>query len=272
LKATQAFRVALAVEEKFDLVLGNYVEYEMELVDLALNESIFRNLDWSSFRIDTQRVVRRVVNLLTSTRLYVDHVQHGLGRESSSAVASINLKVILSEQYDRRLGYRAMEAMRNVVQHESTAFLGLLYATDRVECTSQLQRHRAEPVVDMAALRMTKFKLRVLNELDSLGPKVRVAMLVRDYVEGLAVVHETIRAQSAATLAASELVIRAAVERGRKLLGDDPVGLCMVAREPDRTAQPVYVNTHLVDQLEVLVRKNRDLSTLSKRFVSSEAS
>lgn len=269
--ATSDFRVALDIEEKFDLVLSNYVEYEMELISLALGDSIFRGVDWSSMRIDSHRVVRRVVNVLTSTRLYVDQVQHALSGQGSSVLGvNTDLKPVFAGQYDRRLGYRVMEAMRNVVQHESTAFVGLRCGMNTVGTASQLHRFRADAVVDTTALKTTSFKRKVLNELGSLGSEFSMSVMMRDYLEGLAVAHESIRSMCTARLAASESVIRAAAERGRQLLGDKPMGLCLVAREHSRPSRPVFINTHLIDQHTTLIRKNCDLSTLSKRFVTSE--
>src|ERR1700736_3278799 len=73
--------IAADIEEKLDLLLENYMEYEHELLALGLHYSVFpASLDdqrvFSEFRV----INRRVVNLLTAARTYVDQVKHAISR------------------------------------------------------------------------------------------------------------------------------------------------------------------------------------------------
>ena len=43
------------IEEKFDLLLENYAEYERSLLELTLHYVLYRDLDWTSFRVDIRR-------------------------------------------------------------------------------------------------------------------------------------------------------------------------------------------------------------------------
>ena len=76
--ALQNILVLLGVEEKFDAFLQNYVDYERELMSLALGHAVFRSWDWSTLTGDLQLINRRLANVLTSARAYIDSIEHDL--------------------------------------------------------------------------------------------------------------------------------------------------------------------------------------------------
>ena len=68
---------ALFLEEKIDLVMENYFEYETELLSLASRLMIFNDDDYFSMSRERNLISRRIVNLLTAGRIYLDQsIQH----------------------------------------------------------------------------------------------------------------------------------------------------------------------------------------------------
>jgi len=59
----------LSIEEKHNLILDNYAEYESELLGLGLKRMLFSDRNWSSFESEIHIVGRRLINLLTTCRL-----------------------------------------------------------------------------------------------------------------------------------------------------------------------------------------------------------
>jgi 5-keto 4-deoxyuronate isomerase len=119
LKSKKEFLIeALFVEEKFNLVLENYSEFELELLGNSVRNMLFHDFEWSSGVNDIHSINRRIINLLTTCRLYMDQVCHNIhtiyGSGSAQAIA---FKTQSSNEYDSVFGYRVMEAMRNYVQH-----------------------------------------------------------------------------------------------------------------------------------------------------------
>src|SRR5688572_4740373 len=92
---------SLQIEEKFDLVLSNYEEFEQDILQVALRASMYFQHDWSA-GVDTfQRTNRRIVNLLSGCRLYLDQIGHNLSLmygEDSSAAQSV--RAACSREYD----------------------------------------------------------------------------------------------------------------------------------------------------------------------------
>jgi hypothetical protein len=126
--AKQKIVRSLAVEDKFDLVLANYAEFEREILGLAVHQMVYFDLSWSSMRFDTQTLNRRVANLLSAGRLYIDQIMHDAGvlaGEDELLVELIRKKS--SEQHDAKLGYRVMETLRNYTQHRALPVHQLSY-------------------------------------------------------------------------------------------------------------------------------------------------
>ena len=71
---------ALYLEQKLDIVIENYLEFEMELLASSTRHMVHRNTDYHWLQEEGNRINRRVVNLLSAGRLYSDHSMHHLSR------------------------------------------------------------------------------------------------------------------------------------------------------------------------------------------------
>jgi hypothetical protein len=109
---------ALYIEQKLDMVVEDYFEFEMELLATSTRQMVQWNQDYYWFQEEINRLNRRIVNLLSVCRLYLDQSIHHLsciyGKEGEKLN---NIKKKISREYDSKLGFRVMEAMRNYVQH-----------------------------------------------------------------------------------------------------------------------------------------------------------
>ena len=109
----------LNIEEKFNFIIENYREFEQELLNINLNNVLFSYIDWSSSINTVHTLNRKLINLLTTCKLYIDQVQHDLNRIFKDSSQLENFKNLLKNEYDSNLGYRVIEAMRNYVQHRN---------------------------------------------------------------------------------------------------------------------------------------------------------
>ena len=174
----------IGVEQKFDLVFENYADYERELLDLSLHQALRRDLDWPGSQNDIAAVSRRLANLLSAARLYLDQINHDLRATfgPTSDVPRI-VKAKTAEQYDARFGYRLMYSLRNAVQHRSMPVHALSYSSESV---GQGLQFRAIPSIDVVRLKDAKLKPAVFAELESRGETVELTPLVRSTLRALA--------------------------------------------------------------------------------------
>ena len=119
---------ATELEEKFDILIGNFFSLERELLEITLSQEIRHNFSHAEFQRIKRELNRKLLNLLSTCRLFQDskksHVEKILGADSEivSQVAQKN-----SELYDGSFSFRFMEALRNYAQHRAFAIwkLGL---------------------------------------------------------------------------------------------------------------------------------------------------
>jgi len=117
-----------SIEKKYEILLSNYLEFEQQILHVTASQMI-RGLPPSTYEarqtieLDIRLMIDlRLVNLLTSARLYLDHLS-GHIRECLPQQSNITclVKSLCSVEYDNRPEYRFMEALRNHVQHRGLA-------------------------------------------------------------------------------------------------------------------------------------------------------
>jgi len=276
--AKRRLMFGMGLEEKLDLVLENYSELERDLLNMALEHSIFQGKIDSLLDGGTHLVNRRIAKLLTTARLYLDQVLHNVSEiygKNSESYDSI--KKATNEEYDSVLGYRVMEALRNHAQHRSLPTHGISFPVNRDESSDPPNiRFRVVPSVDVAALEDDpKFKKQVLEELLAIADKnnfVNLMPFVRQYAESLGRIHEKVRDVTATNLGAADELIATYREKAANAFGPNLAGL--IAVECDE--QGVHEDReHLIDRptkrRKDIARKNQRVGSISSRYISSSS-
>ena len=270
-RAKEKLITFLGIEEKLDILLENYVEYEKHLIDLTLRQVVFSDLLLSSGMTDKQHLTRRLANLLSAARLYADQAKHDLSAiyERNSAQQEL-LRQALSREYDNRFGYRVMEALRNYMQHRSLPVKKLSYSSKWEEVDSeQMLRCSAEVYLDVIDLREdSKFKSNVLSELEKRGKEVEITPLVRQYIEGIGCAHEELRSNTKQDIDAWARTVSDLIDRVRDPLNGDLTGLGIVAEDERRYVETVHISEEPKERLDYLARKNSSFTKLSYRYAS----
>jgi hypothetical protein len=107
--AKQKLAEALNIEEKLNFILENYVEYERELLNSSLDSLMFAGRDWSYSVNEIHKINRRLINLLTTCRLYIDSTKHDIKLLFEDDAAQVeSLKRKMSNEYDSNIGYNLM--------------------------------------------------------------------------------------------------------------------------------------------------------------------
>ena len=119
-KCTQSELLSvLNIEATFDLLLENYAEFERDF--LAINHRLSLFQEHGEPLGPYREMNRRMVNLLSSARLYLDEVPQDLHaiypKNPTNPTHAATFKQRCSTHYDLSLAYRVMEALRNYAQH-----------------------------------------------------------------------------------------------------------------------------------------------------------
>ena len=115
LQARNNLLMAISIEENYDLLISNYLDFENNLLEQA-TKLLIRNL--SSDQDDRRLANKLLMNLLMSGKAYVDQNKHYIseifGRDTD---VYKNIENEFSTKKEQYLGYRVMEALRAHAQH-----------------------------------------------------------------------------------------------------------------------------------------------------------
>lgn len=247
----------------------------MELLRLSTRQMLFRDFSYSKFQNEINSVNRRIVNLLSACRLYIDHSSHHLSNIFNGDEEKKNeVKSYASHEYDTALGYRVMEALRNYVQHRGFPVQRCTYNSKRVEDKEHNKvLFSLTPYLDVVKLKEDgKFKKVVLEELETIGEKHDIKPLLREYVSSISSIHEKNRALLAEFTGQWESTFNRHIETFKLETGDDSVvGLAAVISGENGTYNsPVSIFFELIKHRRELERKNGNLKSLVSHYVTSE--
>lgn len=264
----------LNVEEKLDLILENYVEFERELLEGSLNNMVFSDRDWSSSIQEIHLTSRRLINLLTTCRLYADQVPQNISSIYGNDTSALAVKEEMSRQYDQSLGYRVLTALRNYVQHRSLPIRRVAHTLSREETGSGARiKHTVTPSLNVSRLKEDgKFKPSVLRELEVLGDWVDVKPLVREYIASIGCVHLFVRELLAEDVAAWENTVSQILERYRSASESEVLSVAVVERDDlERIIESVQIFGDIIERRQWLARKNQNLTHFNSQIITSEA-
>jgi hypothetical protein len=273
--ARDACLVALGLEEKFDLVLDNFCEFEVEMLRLAEVHLVWGVVEYGDVMGDRLLLDRRIVNLLTASRLYLDHSAHslsGLFGNESFEVAEVEKKK--NELYDSVFGYRLMEALRNHVQHRDLPVHIIGFENKRVEgrnvdCTEVT----IVPRLDVRTLiEDGEFKKTVLEEVKKMGEEIDLRLAIREYVASLLALYKKVREIASPRLAREMQAYLEAIEKFSVLNGKK-VDTPRLAIESDGHVllEDVWLGRTFVDHWKHLEKKNSRVRDVRSLFASNNA-
>ena len=270
--------VIASIEEEWDSLIQNYVELELELIRSAMNTMVLSHHDYHEANQTRLGFSRRLSNLLHSCKSYIDHTPHHLKKLTTTGLEAA-FKTATGATYDASASYRFMEALRNYAQHRGLPLHGATFDsrwTGSFTNDAQdkgLLRHSSYATINLAKIRADgKFKASVLNELASSPDQLDVSILVREYIEGLAQVHEKVRSSFKSELDDASDAIRTAIARYAAVNGGDVIGLSVAKFDDAKGTVTAYQNifVDLPDRIQRLKQRNRNLVNLRLRYVSSE--
>lgn len=266
---------ALYLEQKIDLVTEDFIEYEITLLSYAARHMMFANLNYMRLQNEVNNINRRIVNLLSACRLYLDHCIHHLsniyGSKTEKIEAVNNQK---KTEYDSNLSYRVFEALRNYVQHRGFPVQKVTYNSNRVEEGNNWQiLFSVTPYIKTNELQEDeKFKKTVLDELKKLGEEFDIKPLIREYITSIGNVHKKVREILKEDIQQWEKTIHNCIQKFRdETKSDDIIGLGIVIQEDEGIySESISIFTDFIEHRHELEEKNRLIGSLARFFVTNQ--
>ena len=272
LDAKQTIVLALDAEEAFDVLLENFIELEKTCLSIALEEMICASISYSSVHAQRRQVARLLSNTLAACRSYLDflnHIDAAMRREKTPSQSVTNAR---HKEYETRIGYRVMEALRTYAQHRGLPVDSITLGGKR---DGKYWVHGIQLTMKVSVLRDREEKakvLRVLAEAEQRGDRLDLLPLLRDYISGIGAVHEGFRHWHDAEVCRAEEVFSSALESiAIACSSTQPVEYCQAVQcLPDGSlCEKSDIFPELVAYRRELATKNSSLANLERRYVTS---
>ena len=257
------------VEEKYENLIENYIEWENAISQHTLRQMVSFRIAYNDVQDLRKLAARKLANLLASARLYLDSLpKHTKQILPGNAGALVQIKEATRIQYDSRLSYRLMEALRNYSQHSALPVHGIT--------TSAMRQSKAEtatldyallPIIDREQLAQDDhFKKAVLQEISKLE-QIEFKPMVREYIESLSIVHRAFRSIINPKRKSWTERLESAVYRFKKQFpGESTPGLAVSPVDANglKANEEVYVADPIVAYLEHLQLKYSTMMHFAK--------
>ncbi|MFJ9992391.1 hypothetical protein ACIQSO_16785 [Pseudomonas putida] len=271
-KSKEVLSSALSIEEKYDLVLGNFIDFERELLLLTMEGMIDISFDYGRAYNIISVLNRRVANFVTLGRNYTELISSLASKcvEDKDVVAR-RVKSLTRQLYDASFEYRFAEALRNHVAHSADA-------VHSVSSPSKwLLEHdkKAETLVFNLEVFSVKerlevnssFKKSVLNECEN---KIDLKKVLRKYMGSISEIQEQVRGIIKDSVSRSRDLIQGFTDKYKEVNDGESFGLAAYsAKEIEAGKSPVSISLEWDNIRIKLEGKNQSISNIDKRCISN---
>lgn len=269
-KSRQILSNALAIEEKYEMLISNYLTLEKQMLCLSSELMIRSNLDYREFFEETQAINLCMVNLLTSARLYVDQIRQNVENcMPGESEMQKKVKDCFSFEYDSNEEYRLMEALRNYVQHCGLPVHFISHHLSKQESQAgKFFEYRMDIFSSKSSLMQDhKFKRKVL---DGFEEQIDLKSAVRSYIESLSYIQDFVRTQIKDSVINARNNIESQHKAYRVHYPYETSALAAIGKD---VHGKTTLSTSLIldyDDIRVLLHKrNQELVNLKRRYVSN---
>lgn len=273
LKSSRAIlNEALFFEEKYEILISNYLELEKEYANVAVSEMVRCTTEYREFFELILALNVRMVNLLTAVKLYQDSIVTHIS-VCLPEVTDIKeqTKKIFAREYDNNFEYRFMEALRNHTQHRGVpvhrASVGSHW-TDHNKDIGLMEFSLYYSTRKEKLLSDKSFKVSVVHEMPD---EVNLCAATRKYIESISCAHEQVRKMIGERVSESRRAFEDTVNSYKSEYDGSVIALHVYAYDNNQKVDEVSVMLDWDDVRVRLVNKNRQLINLSKRYATSHA-
>ncbi|MFC6441499.1 hypothetical protein [Bowmanella sp. JS7-9] len=272
--AKETLSSGLAMEEKYEILISNYLDFEKECLNqmtdyMMRSDFIYERSFQTRLTLNT-----RFVNLLTSARLYVDQIRQHVGAcAEDSEFAKTEIKTLMASMYDSIFEYRFMEAIRNFVQHRGLAIHKISYNgkwTSINEPDSELEYRILISAMKSKLSGDSAFKKGVYNDMPD---EVNISEATRVYIAALNQIHSRARELTNQNLTIARSMISDVIDKYKPAKEEDNFGIEAIHFTNGTETLEVLERLPLMlewdDMRLALYKKNKNISNLRKWVVTS---
>ncbi|THF61071.1 hypothetical protein E6C76_20985 [Pseudothauera nasutitermitis] len=228
--AREVLSDALAFEQRYELLLGNFISMELAFTEICLRTIVEPQYRYPEIAETIRQANRHIVNILTAMRGYADQVRQDFKCVELKPRFSLIAKAELVKVFERSPDYRFMCELRNYVQHKATAIHGF----EEAGAASNDPNGWVEMIKFYASKASLSadgdFKTRVLDEQPE---KIDVRRCARQSVQEMGVAHLALRRAIAEHVVRARSAFESAIRDYEEGGAESVLGLCARRRVGD---------------------------------------
>ena len=269
--------IALGFEDTYSMILDNLLDLELALLRISATEMVRYSFDDADFFDQKRGLNRHLTNLLSTTRQYLDMTNRHVSPVLPDGAALF--RTLTGDAFDASLAYRAMDTLRNYVQHRDLGVHTMTISGSWIGdlgSASRSLRYTTSVYLDLDHLEndggFAEKGRRIFQELRNEPSKPDVTRLVRTFIGGLAGIHAALRSALEGNLVVWRAEVRDAIQEfGTQFPGESTLGLAVATVRPGMFRDAHYdVFEGPVERLSRLQRINSCPTNLGRTYVSSE--
>lgn len=269
--ARQILIDAFEIEQKYEIVITNFIDLEKELLNISVKNALRNKRSYLDFFDDRSILNTRVINLMTATRLYIDQLPKHLNRcdiHSQNFLEAFRTKC--SEEYDGKFEYRFMEAMRNHVQHHDLPIDGISSRLERSRDENNLIEYSTQLFIKADALaKNEKFKKSILDEIQD---KINLVSSSRIYIQSISDIHQHIRNLIEPVTISSRAKIESAHEKYASIYSGTLIGLSAIEKKDEKQISSLPLLLDWDDVRIQLKERNPRFNDLAGKLIVNKTS
>jgi hypothetical protein len=261
---------AFKIEEEYEMVVLNYIDLEKEAINFSISYMVrtYRGyIDHFDARIALNI---RLMNLLTSIRLYKDRLSTHCGAclpQETGVKERVDL--LFSTEYDNNFDFRFMEALRNYSQHYDTPVhvSGFGGRRTSLDDSGQFEYYSNFTVTKQLLISDGHFKRPILDEMPD---EVNLISASRGYIEAVSSVHDSVRKMISDSVKKARSLIQSTLDDYKAIYKKDIIGLNAYAFDGDKEMDEISLFLNWDDIRIQLIKRNNQLGNLKKRYVTGQ--
>lgn len=216
---------ALALEENYEMVIVNYLDFEREITNACILEMVRNQSEYKGFFEIRLALMVRLINLLTAVRScsgqLPNHVSKCIPLEGE---IKNEIKDFFSKEYDKSPDFRFMMELRNHAQHSGSPIHRISKGVKLKGLQDTLFEYSVNFYVEKKDLLSdNSFKKKVLDEMPE---KVDIKSATRNYIEAISRIHSRARERIEKNIYSARSCLGKAIEDYANKFEEEPTGLC----------------------------------------------
>lgn len=259
------------IEQKYDLMISNYIEFEKELLEQALDNSI-RHINSHGIHFKYLKLARQIMNLIASTCMYMDHVKKR--HVNKFPISEEEQKELMSELADYEKNndnIRFIRNLRNYVIHRDLPLdtYNINSSWEKIENVEEKKGGSfVIPTIQKEKLITDrKFSTTVAKNFPDIKGKIDLRLPIRGSIAALSTFNDNFRGKTKKDFKSAKRLFKMAINKYRDFSESKNSFCNLIKVNKTKKVSRLHLSEKHIEQIELFYQRNWKQGILEHRYV-----